>query len=87
MNINELHELATILNHLQSLENKGMGVSAIRGTCVSLFRGDFEGAKQGIKTDWDKIRNYPLIARTIKKHIFPNEKYLGYEELDGKWIE
>lgn len=69
--------LSDILYELQSKENDGRGISAIRGTCTSLDQGDIEGAKQGIRIDWDKIRNYPKIAHLLKNTLMKGEPYLS----------
>jgi hypothetical protein len=62
--------LADKLDALQAAENEGRGVRCVRTVCDYLRRGNLEDAKQVAITDWDKIRNYPMVAAFLNETIF-----------------
>lgn len=58
--------IALELDELQKKENDGNGVSCVRNALSYLKRGDFESARVVCSTDWDKIRNYPDLAKALE---------------------
>lgn len=60
---------------MQSVENDGRGVSAVRQVAHEIMRGDLEGAQAIAHTDWDKIRNYEDIAQFLKQNKIAKEDW------------
>jgi len=60
------------LFEMQSTENDGRGISAVRELVKILRNPDHtqEQLKTAVYWDWDKIANYPEIANFIKKNIY-----------------
>lgn len=58
--------LSEQLQRLQAPKNNGRGVACIRGVCSDLSFGDRKGAMMLVAHDWDKIANYPDIAKFLK---------------------
>ena len=56
------------LKALEAIQNDGRGVTTVRGIIIDLERGKLADAKAGIAHDWDKIANYPDIARWFKEN-------------------
>ena len=61
--------IAQQLEVLQKKENDGRGVSCVRNALAYLKRGDFETARTVCTTDWDKIRNYPDLAKELEEKL------------------
>jgi hypothetical protein len=67
-----MEEIINRLFEMQSTENDGRGISAVRELVKVLRDPDHtqEQIKTAIYWDWDKIANYPEIADFIKKNIY-----------------
>ena len=68
-------DLGIELHELQSHCNSGRGVSCVKQVADTLMRGDVEGAKAITHTDWDKIANYPALAKWLKEKEFADAKW------------
>jgi len=75
--------LAKKLMDLQAVENEGRGVNCVREVAISLERGNLEDARQVARTDGDKIRGYPPIARVIRDELFDGDAPQFSEECIG----
>lgn len=60
------------LFEMQSRENNGRGVQAVRNICHDLSRNDLRGAQAAFNNDFDKIRNYPEIAKWLNEFFGTN---------------
>ncbi|MCX6715316.1 MAG: hypothetical protein NTX72_05910 [Candidatus Uhrbacteria bacterium] len=61
--------IAQELDELQRKENDGRGVSCVRNALTYLKMGDIESAQTVCSTDWDKIRNYPELAKALEEKL------------------
>jgi hypothetical protein len=57
------------LDELQKKENNGNGVSCVKSALVYLRMGDVETARAVCTTDWDKIREYPDLAKSLEEKL------------------
>lgn len=60
---------------LQAKENNGRGITCVRSIASDLERGDIHGAKAIAHHDWDKIANYPDIAKWLKQNQIAEESW------------
>ena len=64
-----LKDISQKLWDAQAKLNDGRGVSTIRSVCSYLNTDNLDDAKTCARTDFDKIRSYPELAKLVQEHL------------------